>query len=169
MFRSALWKSHSYDSISGLIFLKKSLELTADYLEKYGLEINETRLKKIEKIKRAVELLEYHISDDFEELAEKQLNSKVIFNFKVAPAYENSDLYQLVDTETEEQKENNRKIFKLSTEIENQTWRELFTILQGQDHAEYVELMKTLSNEQRENTEAWKNWFDGSGLKGWWD
>ena len=78
----------------------------------------------------------------------------------------NEKLYKLVDYDTDEEREHNRKVYDRTHELEEQEWNELFEILKGQNYKEYYE---TLSEEEKKNQNNYDNWFDGSGLRGWWD
>jgi hypothetical protein len=42
-------------------------------------------------------------------------------------------------------------------------------LLQGQDIKGYKKFEKTLTEEEKKETNQYYNWFDGSGIKGWWD
>ena len=81
----------------------------------------------------------------------------------------NEKLYRLVDKETDEEREHNSKVFDRTRELEEQEWNELWQILKGQDIEEYKEFEKTLTEEQKKETDQYYKWFDGSGLRGWWD
>ena len=61
------------------------------------------------------------------------------------------------DDLTEQEQEHNSKVFKRSTELEENEWGELFQILKGQD---YTKFSKEID---------WYKQFDGTGLRGWWD
>jgi hypothetical protein len=67
--------------------------------------------------------------------------------------------YQLVDKDTPEEKEHNRKIFERSREIGEAEWAELWEILKGQDYEKF----------ENDEEKSWNSQFDGSGLRGWWD
>jgi hypothetical protein len=125
---------------------RRGLELLCDNIEKNGLEIDESRLKKVEKMKRAIELMKYHEYDSFINLAEKQIGREV-------------DLTYFLDDEPEEITNANREIFQLSVKIEKDALDELFRILKGQEP--YNSKTMTVDN--------WNDYFDGSGIKGWWD
>ena len=86
------------------------------------------------------------------------------------PDYKGEDLFGEFDKEdTPEDKEHNKKVFDLSTKIEEDEWEELFTILRGQNHKEYIKMMQAQSEEEKWKTDLWTKWFDGSGMKHWWD
>jgi hypothetical protein len=139
------------------------LKRTANYIELHGNEVDEPRLKKIAKIRRAVELLNYHIGDEFMQLAEKQLNLEVVTNWNFSEPDENGTV-SLLDDDSPEDAKNNRLIFDLSTKIEKETWVELVEIIKGQDMEEYSKFKES----KAEDEDLWYKWFDGSGLKGWW-
>ncbi len=63
----------------------------------------------------------------------------------------------------------NRKIYDRAHEIEELEWNELFVILKGQNVSEYSSLMNNLSPEERTKKDVWSDWYDGSGLRNWWD
>lgn len=157
-FRKELWRFRSWDYIFNLMMLGRSLEKTVHTLEFYGNEIDETRLKKVQKIKRVIEIIKSLDESDYIDRAEKELgelkNPGGIFNGV---------------EDTPEEREHNRKVFALSTEIEEKEWNELFDILRGQNHQEYKDLMDKLTDEEKIQHEHWQNWFDGSGMKHWWD
>jgi hypothetical protein len=67
-------------------------------------------------------------------------------------------LYQLKDTETPEEKENNSKLLKRSHEIQKQYWEELCGIIKGPDY-----------DALRDSDEDWDKLYDGSDLRAWWD
>jgi hypothetical protein len=50
-----------------------------------------------------------------------------------------------------------------------QEWEELFKLLKGQNHEEYRKLYDAQSVLEEKNDNLWDEWFDGSGIKGWWD
>jgi hypothetical protein len=63
----------------------------------------------------------------------------------------------LVDKDTPEERAHNKKVFERSSEIEEQEWNELLSILKGQDTTKFDKGLD------------WYEQFDGSGLKNWWD
>ena len=86
-----------------------------------------------------------------------------IFEFEDVP--DKPGFCQLVDNETPEEKEHNSKVFKRAREIEEQMWTELWDILKGQTHSHF----EVFLDKSKDKEKAWDNWFDGSGLRGWWD
>lgn len=63
----------------------------------------------------------------------------------------------MVDYNNEEQKQFNRKFFKRVTELEEEEWVELWTIIKGQDYSTF------------DKEKEFDDQFDGSGIRGWWD
>ena len=44
-------------------------------------------------------------------------------------------------------------------------WVELWDILKGQTHSHF----EVFLDKSKDKEKAYENWFDGSGLRGWWD
>ena len=57
-FRKELWEFRSWDYSYNLSLLKRSLEKTCHTLEFYGMEVEYSRMKKVNKIKRAIQIIE---------------------------------------------------------------------------------------------------------------
>lgn len=157
IFRKELYHYYKWDYRGHITLLRRSLEYSVKYFEKYGLEIEETRMKKVEKMKRAIEILKWHEDDCFVELAEKRLGFELITHPWEFEKIEGTNFYKMVDNETEEEKKNNKEIFELGRKIEYESWSELFEILEGQN---FYPIPKDYVYEKD---------FDGSGLKNWWD
>jgi len=58
-FRAELYDFEPWDYRFNLNLFQKSLEATVDFLEKHGIEEEESRMKKIAKIRRVIELLKH--------------------------------------------------------------------------------------------------------------
>ncbi len=156
-FRKELWRFRSWDYSFNLMMLSRSLEKTVHTLEFHGWEIEETKNKKVEKIKRVIEIIKSLEESNYINRAEKQIGELRGVEF-----WEDKE-------DTPEDKEHNKKVFDLATKIEEDEWEELFNILKGQNHKEYIKLMETQSEEDKWKTDLWTKWFDGSGMKHWWD
>ena len=61
------------------------------------------------------------------------------------------------------------KVYKLANKIEEQEWKELWKIFEGQDIKQFSKLLKTKTKEEQRNNDIWNEWFDGSDMRGWWD
>jgi hypothetical protein len=151
------------------MMLRRSLEKTVNTIEIYGNEVEESRMKKVEKIKRVIELLKNVRSDSYIEMAEKELGEIKHIDWEFEEVPDKPGYMKLVDKEDDEEKDHNRKVYKRANEIELEEWREIWRILEGQDHNEYVKLMESTSEEDKQKTDLWYIWFDGSGMKNWWD
>ena len=156
LFRKELYGYYEWDSSYPMNMFKRGLILLANHLEEHGNEVDESRLKKVAKMRRAIELLELHISGDFIEMAEKELG------------YGCNTEHMFGDDEPKEIKEANRKLFDLSHKIEVDTWNELFPLLQGQDVKEF-DAINDKNKDFEEQSVLYDIWYDGSGLKGWWN
>jgi hypothetical protein len=126
-------------------------------IDKYGLEVEHSKSKKVMKMWRAAKLMEHFIEDNFIELAEKELGELIINRFEFEPVPDKPGYSRLVDNDTPEEKDHNDKIFKRAREIEELMWSELWDILKGQDYKKFSDEID------------WDKQFDGSGLRGWWD
>jgi hypothetical protein len=156
-FRKPLWNHNWWDNHASLEFLQVSLTHMADNIEKYGNEIDGPRLKKVEKMRRASQLIQNYINDLYSEMAESELGELIRHDWEFEDVPDKPGFSRLVDKETPEEKEHNTKVFKRAYEIESQEWNELFEILKGQDVNKF------------DKDYDWEKQFDGSGLKYWWD
>ena len=157
-FRKQLWEFRSWDYGFNLRLFGRSLEKTAHTIEFYGSEVDISRMKKVAKIKRVIELINSVREGDYIEKAENVLGE-----------LKNLDGWRNDRDDTPEEKEHNGKVFKLARKIEDDEWNELWDILRGQNHQEYVDLLDSLSDEEKREKDVWNNWHDGSGMRGWWD
>ena len=64
-FRKALWNHYWFDHHGTLMFLETGLTHISDTVEKYGMEIDETRLKKVTAMRRAVQLIKNYNEDNY--------------------------------------------------------------------------------------------------------
>lgn len=157
-FRKELWSFRSWDYSFNLKLLSRSLEKTANTLEFYGNEIEEPRMKKVVKIKRVVEIIQSLDESNYIERAEKQLGE-----------LRNRNGWFSEIEDSPEDKEHNKKVFDLASKIEEDEWNELWDILRGQNRDEYKSIMENASEEEKRNLSLWDKWYDGSGMKHWWD
>ena len=156
-FRSALCNHYWWDYGGSLEFLQISLTHMSDNIEKHGSEVAESRLKKVEKMRRAVQLIKNYREDLYIDMAETELGELVLHEWEFEPSPDNPEYFQMIDKDTPEEKEHNMKVYKRAREIEKQEWNELFQILKGQDYSKF--------NKKTD----WNKQFDGTGLRGWWD
>jgi len=164
-FRKALWSHYWFDHHGTLKFLEIGLTNISDTVEKHGHEVDKCRLKKVAKMRRAIELIKNYNESNYIEMAESELGPLVLHDWEFEDVEDKPGYSRLLDNDTEEEKAHNRKVFERAHEIEEKEWKELFEILKGQRHTEYQMFLD--KSEDKEN--AWDNWFDGSGIRGWWD
>ena len=168
-FRKGLSRHYWWDHHGMLMFMEAALTDMSDRLEKDGLEIDISRLKKVEKMRRAIQLIKNYNQDLYIEMAEKELGKLNLYDWEFETVPDSPDLKRLVDKETEEEKVHNRKVFNRAREIGESEWNELWQIFKGQDNKEYQKLKETLTEEQKREEDQYYKWFDGSDLRGWWD
>lgn len=156
-FRKALYNHYWFDHHGTLMFMEIGLTDITSNIEKYGIEVDSSRLKKVEKMRRAIQLIKNYNEDLYIEMAEKELGELVMHDWEFKPTDDNPDLFELVDKDTPEEKEHNRKVFARAREIGEEEWVELWDILKGQDYNKF------------DDNKDFDNQFDGSGLRGWWD
>jgi hypothetical protein len=165
-FRKPLADHYWWDHHAMLKFMEVGFDDMAEKIEKHGLEVDISRLKKVKAMKRAAELIRNYNQDLYIEMAEKELGKVVLHDWE----FEEAEGYsRLVDKETEEEKDHNRKVFERAREIGEQEWNELWRILKGQDYEEYKKISESLTEEERREEDHYYKWFDGTDLRGWWD
>jgi hypothetical protein len=158
MFRRSLWEFRWYSYGYPLNFMRESLEVMADKFEHRGNEVRIPRMKKVAKMKRAIEILERLDEYSYIEMAEKEVGDLYMNPIEFEPCEDRPGSYRLVDNDTPEEKEHNGKVYARAREIEEQEWRELWKIFKGQDSSKFDPKKKD-----------WEDWYDGSGMKHWWD
>ena len=157
-FRKQLWEFRSWDYTFNLDLFARSLEKTAHTLEFYGHEVDTPRLKKVKKIKRVIQIIHNLDESNYISMAESEFGK-----LKNLVGWVNDR------EDTPEEKEHNRKIFDRAKEIENSEINELWSILKGQNIEDFNKKYQNLSEEEKKKTDHWEEWFDGSGIKNWWD
>lgn len=145
VFRSSLYNYRWYDHSGVLNFMADSFSHMAKNLESKGLEVDESRLKKVEAMRRAEAIIRNTNESNFIQMAEDELGDLFMGN----------DIFD--DDLPEQEKEHNSRVFKRARELEENEWEELIQILKGQD---YTKFYKEID---------WYKQFDGTGLRGWWD
>jgi hypothetical protein len=168
-FRKPLANHYWWDHHALLQFMEIGFADMGEKMEKYGMEVDISRLKKVKAMKRAAELMRNYNQDLYIEMAEAELGEIVHHDWEFEDVEDKPGYSRLVDKETDEEKAHSRKVFKRAREIGDQEWKELWMILQGQDHEEYVKLLGSLTEEEQRERDHYYEWFDGTDLRGWWD
>jgi len=160
LFRKNLWNHTWYNGDSSVLpWVKTAVDDMAWRIEKYGHEVDESRLKKVVKMRRLSYLIDVCVKDEFIDEAEKELGFKyVYYPFEFEEVLGNDKVYTLKQNETPEDKENNSKLLNRSHEIQKEYWEELCAIIKGPDY-----------DEMRVSQEDWDKLYDGSDLRAWWD
>jgi hypothetical protein len=155
-FRKELWDHRWWDYGFSLSMFRRSLIIMEEGMHD-GIEVIESRAKKIEKMQRAVEILGRLREGSYVEMAEAELGKIIRREWEFKPLEEDPELFEIVDRETPEENEHNRKIFARANEIEEAEWEELWQIMKGQDYKQF------------DKEKDWNEQFDGTGIRGWWD
>ena len=109
-----------------LDMMKFQLITLRDFMRDKGIEVDETRLPKIEKMNKVIELIENQINDDFYDRCGYIYTD---FEFEEIEEKENEmKLYKIKENEGEI-KEKNDKASKEACELEEKEWDELFDLL----------------------------------------
>ena len=145
-FRKELYNHQWWDYRFTLNMLERSLTIMEKGMSERGMEVSETREPKVKSMRRALELLRNNREDNYIERAEAELGPLSNWDWEID---ENG---VLMDRDTPEQKEHNRKVFDRAREIEDNEWKELWEIFKGTKHSK----------------KYGKN-YDGTDMRGWWD
>ena len=148
-FRKELYSHRWWDSRFTLEMLERSLIIMEKGMHG-GLEVRESRDKKIQKMQRAIELLKNRREDNYIERAEGELGNLIMKDWEVEDI--GDGLSQLVDKDTPEEKEHNQKVFQRTREIEETEWEELWEIFKGTRYSKKYDKK-----------------YDGTDIRGWWD
>lgn len=157
-FRKGLFHQYWWDWRGILYFMQDSLTYMSDNIAERGYEVEKSRMKKVAAMRRAVVIIENVGEDRYLEMAERELGEihHHTWEFESVPDHPGSS--RLIDNEIPEEKEHNSQVYARSCELEEQEWKELWAIFKGQDVSEYDR-----------KTQDWDKFYDGTGLKGWWD
>ena len=140
-FRKELWDHRWWDYRFTLNLFKRSLQVQEKGMRIGGNEISETRDPKLKAMRRVLELLKNNREDNYVDRAEEELGQ--LQNL--------GGFFEGVD-DTPAQVKHNRKVFVRARQIEQEEWKELWTILEGTKRS------RKLGDE-----------YDGSDIRGWWD
>ena len=147
-FRKELYRHEWWDYHFTLEMLYRSLTIMVNKLELQGIEENESRLKKVGKIYRALELIKHKLDDDYVSRAEIELGELPHKPFEFEKMEDGN--YLLVDNDTPAERKHAKSVFKRARQIEEKEWKELWTIIKGNKFT------------------TWEK-FDGTDLRNWWD
>ena len=168
-FRKALANHYWWDHHGTLRFLESGLTHMSDNLEVRGNEVDGPRMKKVAAMRRAVQLIKNYNESNYIEMAEAELGPIYHHDWEFEEVPDKPGFSRLVDKDSPEEKKHNRKVFNRSRQIEEQEWKELWDILKGQNHAEFKKIVKRATEEEKNSRDLWNEWYNGTGLNGWWD
>jgi len=151
------------------MFMETGLTHMADNMEVKGMEVDGPRMKKVAAMRRAVEIIKNYNQSNYIEMAESELGPIYLHDWEFEEVPDKPGYSRLVEEDTPEERKHNKKVFDRVRQIEENEWDELFKILKGQDYKEYRKLVKLDKKKEIKNDNLWDEWFDGSGIKGWWD
>ena len=157
LFRKGLWNHYWFDHHGTLTLLEVGLTDISNNVEKYGTEVDEGRLKKVLAMRRAVQLIKNYNEDRYTEMAEDELGEMILHPWEFEPVPDRPGSTRLIDKDTPEEKEHNRKVMDRALQIQKQEWDELFEILKGQDYSKFDKDIDFYEQ------------FNGTGINTWWD
>ena len=165
-FKKEIWKFRPWDYNFNIRMWRASLFELCEYIDKKGLEVDETRRKKVYYMRRAIHLMDLIISGDFSEIAEKRLGFKYKFSpikFEPHTDEKGEKYFTVKNYEDEEVRNKNRKLFQEESMIEKEVWLELFEIFQGNHFKADFYTDSLLKNK------SYEEFMDGKGIINWWD
>jgi len=165
-FRKEIWKFRPWDYNFNIRMWRASLFELCEYIDKKGLEIDETRRKKVYYMRRAIYLMDLIISGDFAEIAEQRLGFKYeIYPMEFEPyvGEDGEEYFTLKNNESDEVREKNRKLFQEESLIEKEVWLELFETFQGNHFKANFYIDSSLKGK------SYEEFMDGKGIINWWD
>lgn len=168
-FRKELYNHQWWDYRYTLEILYRSLSIMVVKLEKDGIEEDSSRMKKVNAIKRTLELLKHKLDDDYIQRAEQKFGNLNLREWEFEKVEESGN-YRMIDNDTPQEKAHQRKIFNYAKRLEDKEWREIWGIIKGnQTDVEWKSYYKGLSEEEKQSYDNWSKWFNGSDMRNWWD
>lgn len=149
-FRKELYNHRWWDYQFTLEMLERSLIIMEKGMHT-GLEVKESRDKKIQKMQRAIQLIQNVRMDTYIEQAEAELGKIIHHDWQFEEVCADG-FSELVDKNTSEEKEHNQRVFQRSHEIEKKEWNELWEIFKGTKYSK-----------------QYGKKYDGTDMRSWWD
>jgi hypothetical protein len=128
-FRKELWSHAWWDYRFTLDMLERSLTIMVNKLELKGIEEDGSRMKKVGKIRRALELLKNSREYNFIDRAELELGELPHNRFEFEDMGDGT--HRLVDNDTPAERKLAQRIYKRARQIEEKEWKELWKIVDG--------------------------------------
>lgn len=150
VFRKALWAFHWWDYRYTLDMLERSITIMEEGMRTRGLEVEETKNPKLKSMRRALEILRNNKESNYIERAENELGHLFINDWQFEEL-ENGNM-GVIDNQSAEERDHNRKVFDRARQIEDEEWAELWGIFKGTKNSKKVDKK-----------------YDGSDMRSWWD
>ena len=148
-FRKELASHEWWDYRYTLEMLYRSLIIMESKMHD-GMEIRETRDKKVIKMQRAIQLLKHKLDDDYTKRIEAELGELILHDWEFEDLGDGTS--RLIDNDTPAERKHNRMVFKEAHKLEDKEWIELWNILKGTKYSK-----------------TWGDAYDGTDMRGWWD
>jgi hypothetical protein len=133
--KRALWALRRYfwivtkmvpwDSGSVIQMMRFQIEILADYIEKAEREVSETRIPKIQKMRRFVELADHKLADDYAD----RCGYNYEHGFDFVPSENHPGSYEMVSTAPPEVEQSNTKAIIEARQLEEGEWNEMIECL----------------------------------------
>jgi hypothetical protein len=125
-YRKIVYKLRPWDYEHILSLMKFQLEQMREQIEIHGREIDEDRLPKVERIKRAIEILQNREDDNYPEKC-GYISGATSMKFNKV---EGKELYEMVmENNPGFEDYDQSKVYRLAAELEQEEWNELFELL----------------------------------------
>lgn len=164
-FRRVLSTHKWWDYSFTLDTLKTSLQIVSDGIEKKGHEVDEFRLKKVAAMRRCIELIDNHRNNNHLDRAEEILGIKFDYSFN-----RNTEEDR---TKTDKEKADEKFLFQYAHKMEQDEWNEIWDIIKGQKYSQWEMRKEAFTDAERSDYKfmdaEYLKWYDGSGMRGWWD
>ena len=128
-FRKELWSHDWWDYRFTLNMLERSLTIMVNKLELEGIEEDASRMKKVDNIRRVLELLKNSREDNFIDRAELELGELPHNPFEFEDMGDGN--HRLIDNDTPAERKLAQRIYKRARQIEEKEWKELWKIVDG--------------------------------------
>ena len=178
-FNKAMWNYCPWDYHCQIELFAYGLEILANHMDRYGNEIDTPRKKKIAAIRELITLLRNGYEDEVNDKYLGAGEEKVITH---VTEYEDGSIgFETVDEESKKIQEASHKVYREEYQkARNAYYDRVFAILRGQDDPYgLAEQIQTKIGEKREDEtydeyqkryeDCYYEFFDGTGIEGWWD
>lgn len=135
----------------------------SEFIDKRGLEIDETRRKKVYYMRRCIYLIDLLAKDEFDQQAEINLDKKLAIRPFTLEPIEGSTSKRVVFDDQPGDDENNWAIWIESARLQKEAWHELFDILKGEVYNYDVFTRPELKEK------SYEEYHTGKGIMNWWD